>query len=111
MSLEIVADPGPYFPGDSVAGSVRVAADYDFRSLKVELVYRERTKDYADAGRVADVATLEEAGDFELVVPADALPNVAGNRGRLTWEVAVKADRRGPDDHAELELDVRRAAP
>ena len=118
MSLRIVADQGPYFPGDTVTGTVEVAPGYRFRTLKAELVYRERTADYAEAGRVADVATLatgapEEGGNpsFELVVPADALPNVAGNRSRLTWEIAVKADRRGPDDHVQLDLDVRMAAP
>jgi hypothetical protein len=113
MSLEIVADPGPYFPGDTVSGTVRVTPGYSFRSLRAELVYRERTKDYADAGRVADVAPLEEgeAPRFELVLPLDALPNVAGDRGRLTWEVAVRADRRGLDDHAQMDLDVRLPAP
>ena len=109
MNLEIVADPGPYFPGDSVTGTVRVPPGSSFRSLRAELVYRERTKDYSEAGRVADVAPLEEgeAPVFELVLPLDALPNVAGNRGRLTWEVAVRADKRGPDEHAQLDLDVR----
>ncbi len=111
MSLKIVADPGPYYPGDSVTGTVQVQAGSSFRSLRAELVYRERTRDYAVAGRVADVARLEEGEAFELVLPLDALPNVAGNRGRLTWEVAVTADRRGPDDHAQLELDVRMPAP
>ena len=111
MSLEIVADPGPYFPGDSVTGTVRVPPGSSFRSLRAELVYRERTADYSAAGRVADVAPLEDGQAFELVLPLDALPNMAGNRGRLTWEVAVTADKRGPDDHAQLDLDVRMPAP
>ena len=102
-----------YRPGEVVRGTVDVVEGGASRSLVARLDYVEQTDDYSEVATTVSGAALH-TGDlsagmsfgFELALAPDALPDVESTHGRLFWQVDVKSDRRGPDEHERRRLQV-----
>ena len=102
LTIELTQDSFP--PGAPVHGYLTVDGGSGIRRLKVWLAFVEWSNDYAGTARTESERTLADGPvpdgqriPFELILPADAAPEVRSNHGGLAWEVLVKADVRGPD--------------
>ena len=102
-----------YEPGEVVRGTVEVVEGGSSRALEARLEYVEETDDYSEIATSVASGALHQgdlAADasfgFELALPADALPNLESEHGRLYWQVDVKCDRRGRDVHERRRLQV-----
>ncbi len=111
--LQVRLERDRYSPGDPVRGTVDVVEGGASRSLEARLDYVEETDDYSAVATSVTGGALHEgdlsAGmsfDFELALPADALPNVGSTHGRLFWQLDVKSNRRGRDAHERRRLEV-----
>jgi hypothetical protein len=106
-------DAHPYAPGETIRGNVLVAEGGGSRSLRVELRYSEKTKDYSSVSATVTTGPLHEGDltdatsfEFELAVPEDALPSYSGIHGGLYWELDVVSDELGPDTHDSRLVEV-----
>ena len=112
-SFEIELEGGHFGPGDAVRGTVLVREGGSSRNLEVLLEYMEETDDYSTAAISVTSGSLH-AGDlqtgasfgFEIVLPADALPNYCSEHGELYWVLDVKSDERGRDTHECRRIEV-----
>jgi hypothetical protein len=112
-SFELQLDQERHRPGGAVAGTVVVVDGGRSRSLEVQLAYCEQTDDYFEIATSISTGHLHEGElesgatfRFELALPADALPNLESEHGRLYWRLDVKSDERGPDSHEIRPLEV-----
>jgi len=105
-------DAHPYTLGETIAGNVVVLEGGRSRSLKVELRYNERTKDYSKATTISSAALHE--GDltkgtlfeFEVLLPEDGNPDYRTNHSELYWELSVTSDELGLDTHESRRVEV-----
>lgn len=102
LSLELTKQS--FAPGEHVHGHVTVDGGGGIRSVTVCLAQVEWSERYTATARRESERTLAEGPvpdgqriPFELILPADAAPEVQSPHGGLAWEVLAKADVRGPD--------------
>jgi hypothetical protein len=109
--------PGPFVPGATVAGTIRLPAD-ETDVLEVALEYSERTEEYEQVARRVALPGLDAGDDqlahfrFEIVIPEDALPNYESQHGRLGWRLHVKTRRQSgeADVYRDLAVELKRTA-
>lgn len=114
-SFEIELEGDHFGPGDAVRGTVLVREGGSSRNLEVQLEYMEQTDDYSTSA-VSETSGSLHTGDlrtgasfgFEIMLPADALPNYRSEHGELYWVLDVKSDERGRDTHERRRIDVER---
>ena len=112
--LDVSVSDGPFAPGDTVRGKIIVDRDVSARELLVALRYIETSPDYKECAVEVGSAPLAQGEvpvgttlEFALDLPTDALPGFRSEHASLHWEVDVWVNKRGPDPHTRLELDVR----
>ena len=113
LRLELQLDRERFAPAETVKGSVLVVEGGGSRSLGVSLTYNEKTEDFFDVVTSIDCGALHE-GDltagtsfaFELILPADALPNYKSEHGELYWELDAKSDEAGRDTHERRRIEI-----
>jgi hypothetical protein len=107
VKLEVQLDRERYSPGDTVSGTVLVLEGGASRKLEVSLEFREEAEDgYEDTPlrvpggelHASDLA-MGASYQFAIALPADALPNLKTEHGKLWWEVDARSDERGRDTH------------
>jgi hypothetical protein len=83
------------------------------RSLEARLEYNEETDDYLDVAASVPSGLLYEgdlvAGtsfEFELEVPAEALPNYRSKHGELYWQLDVTSEEPGRDTHERRRIEI-----
>jgi len=106
-------DAHGYAPGETIKGNVLVEEGGRSRSLRVELRYTERTKDYSSVAATVTSGPLHEGDltgatsfEFELAVPEDALPSYSTEHGELDWELDAISDELGLDTHEKQVVEV-----
>jgi hypothetical protein len=100
-----------------VKGTILVLEGGGSRSVEALLTYNEKTDDYLDVGTSIS-STLHEGDlttgtsfEFELALPADALPGYESEHGELYWEVDAKSDEAGPDTHDRRRIEIELPPP
>ena len=111
--FQLQLDRARYTPGETVRGTILVLEGGGSRSLEVLLAHNEKTADYSEVMTSISSGPLH-AGDlapgtsfeFELPLPADALPNYRSEHGELYWEIDVKSDEPGRDTHERHRIEL-----
>jgi hypothetical protein len=108
----------PYAPGETIKGNVLVVEGGGSRSLRVELRYNEKTKDYSNVPTTIPSAPLHEGDltkatsfEFEIALPEDAFPSYRTNHSELYWELDATSDELGRDTHDNHRIEVKAKRP
>lgn len=111
--FELQLERERYEAGGTVKGTIIVMEGGASRSLEARLEYNEETADYHEVPISIPSGPLHQgelaAGtsfEFELALPADALPNYRSPHGELYWQIDVKSDEPGRDTHERRRLEV-----
>lgn len=114
LRLELQLEQQGYAPGETVKGTILVVEGGKSRSLEALLEYKEETEDYLDVAISLPSGPLHEGDlttgtsfEFELSLPADALPNYESEHGELFWEVDAKSNEFARDTHERSRIEVR----
>ena len=99
-------EPGPFEPGEAIAGTVVVDEPGHVELFELEARYWERTTAgfEALASRVrsgplfSGVVEAGAAADFSLPLPADALPAYRSTRAELGWRLEAHLRIDGADE-------------
>jgi hypothetical protein len=111
--FQLQLDRERYAPGDTVRGTILVLEGGDSRSLEARLEYNEETDDYHEVAISIPSSALHEGElttgtsfEFQLALPADALPNYRSRHGELYWQLDVKSDEVGRDTHERRRVET-----
>jgi hypothetical protein len=111
--LQLQLDRERYRPGEAVKGSILVLEGGGSRSLEALLEYTEETADYREVSISIPTGPLHEGDlttgtsfEFEVSVPANALPNYKSEHGELYWEIDAKSDEVGRDTHDRRRIEI-----
>ena len=117
LTFDLQLERERFAPGDGVRGTVTVREGGRSRALEVLLEYHEKTQDYEEVARSVSSGPLHTGDiptgltvEFDVALPADALPNCSSPHGALFWRVDVKSDERGIDSHERRRIEVGPAA-
>jgi hypothetical protein len=111
--LQVQLEQQEYAPGETVKGTILVVEGGSSRSLEALLEYKEETEDYREVAISIPSGPLHEGDlttgtsvEFQLSLPADALPNYQSEHGELYWEVDAKSNEFARDTHERTRIQV-----